>query len=113
MSYELYHYLHLLGLILVFLGYGSLFSEKGVRLAMILTGAGAVVNLVTGFGMLAKMQILSSLPAWAWIKVVLWVAIAGVPVLAKRRVLPNAAVVAIGALLGAALAWFGWYKPTF
>lgn len=113
MSYELYHYLHLLGPILIFLGYGRLFSEQGMRTAMILTGAGAVLNLVTGFGLLAKMNLLSPFPAWAWIKLGLWLAIAGLPVLAKRRVLPPPAVVGLGALVGAALAWMGWFKPSF
>lgn len=113
MSLQLYHYLHLLGLIVVFLGYGSLLSGDGAKTALKWTGAGALVSLVSGFGMLAKMGLFTTMPTWAWIKLGLWLVIAGLPVLAKRRILTGPAVVVLGALVGAGLAWLGFFKPAF
>ena len=49
---------------------------------MALTGTGALVNLVSGFGLLAKMSLFHPLPGWAWLKLALWLAIALLPVLA-------------------------------
>ena len=113
MSLPLYHYLHLLGLIVVFLGYGSLLTSDGAKTALKWTGAGALLILVSGFGMLAKIGILAPMPAWAWIKIGLWLVLAGLPVLAKRRVLQGPVVALLGALVGAGLTWLGLFKPTF
>ena len=61
---------------------------------------------------LAATLAFSPLSAWAQGKLGLWLVIAGLPVLAKRRVLPAGFVVVLGALVGAALAGLGWFKPT-
>lgn len=108
MSLQTYHYLHLLGLILVFTGFGALLSPDGFKSAMKWHGIGLVISLVSGFGMLAKLGIMGSMPVWVWIKIALWLVLGFLPVLAKRRVLAPAAVVVIAFIIGAVLAYIGY-----
>jgi NAD/NADP transhydrogenase beta subunit len=114
MSLPFYHYLHLIGLILVFIGFGGLFSSEGAKKAMMWHGIGLVISIVSGFGMLAKLGIMGTMPVWAWIKIGLWLVLGFLPVLAKRRVIAAPLVVLIAAIVGAALAFIGYtYKTGF
>ena len=80
--YNFYRVLHLVGVILVFLSLGGALAlvANGVskdqnewrkRIA-ISHGIGLVLLLVAGFGMLARLGIGGNLPAWAWIKLLIW-----------------------------------------
>jgi hypothetical protein len=111
MSLQVYHILHLLGLMLVFVGFGSLLSTEGAKSAMKWHGIGLVVSLVSGFGMLARLGIFKDWPTWVWIKVGLWLVLGFLPVLAKRRVLSAHIVVLLGVLIGVGMAWLGYLKP--
>lgn len=120
MTVQTYHFIHLIGLIFVFIGFGGLLSQDGARKAMMWHGIGLVISLVTGFGMLAKYN--KMLPEgaasyysyhWVWAKFALWLVLGFLPVLAKRRVLPAKGVVLIAAIVGACLAGLGYFKPTF
>lgn len=113
MSLQTYHYLHIVGLILVFIGFGGLLSSEGARKAMKWHGIGLVISLVSGFGMLAKMGIMSAMPVWVWIKIALWLVLGFLPMLAKRRVLSAQVVVLIAIVVGAVLAYLGYFKPVF
>ncbi len=113
MSLPFYHYLHVIGLILVFIGFGGLFSSEGAKKAMMWHGIGLVISIVSGFGMLAKLGIMGTMPVWAWIKIGLWLVLGFLPVLAKRRVIAAPLVVLIAAIAGAGLAYLGYFKPTF
>ena len=113
MSLPFYHYLHLIGLILVFLGHGGMLSRAGAQKAMMWHGIGLVISIVSGFGMLAKLGIMGTMPVWAWIKIGLWLVLGFLPVLAKRRVIAAPLVVLIAAITGAALAYLGYFKPMF
>ena len=113
MSLQTYHYLHIVGLILVFIGFGGLLSSEGARKAMKWHGIGLVISLVSGFGMLAKMGIMSAMPVWVWIKIALWLVLGFLPLLAKRRVLSAQVVVLIAIVVGAVLAYLGYFKPVF
>lgn len=113
MSLQTYHILHLVGLILVFVGFGGLLSSDGARKAMKWHGIGLVISLVSGFGMLAKMGIMGSMPVWVWIKIALWLVLGFLPVLSKRRVLSAPVVVLIAMVVGAVLAYLGYMKPVF
>lgn len=113
MSLPFYHYLHLIGLILVFVGIGGLLSSEGAKKAMKWHGIGLLISLVSGFGMLAKMGIMGSMPKWVWAKIVLWLVLGFLPVLAKRRVLAAPAVVLLAVIVGAALGYLGYFKPAF
>lgn len=120
MSIPVYHFLHLIGLILVFIGIGGLLSSEGAKKAMMWHGIGLVISLVSGFGMLAKYN--KMLPEgapsyytyhWIWAKFALWLVLGFLPVLAKRRVIAAPLVVLIAAICGAGLAALGYFKPQF
>lgn len=120
MDIPTYHILHLLGLIFVFIGFGGLLSSEGSKKAMKWHGIGLVISLVSGFGMLAKMS--KGLPEgapslytqhWVIVKIVLWLVLGFLPVLAKRRVIAAPIVVLIAALIGLGLACLGYLKPAF
>lgn len=113
MSLQVYHLLHLIGLILVFVGFGGLLSSEGAKKAMKWHGIGLVISFVSGFGMLAKLGISWPWPVWVWIKFALWLVLGFLPVLAKRRVLSAQVVVLIAIIIGAVLAYLGYFKPAF
>jgi hypothetical protein len=114
MSLQTYHFLHLIGLIFVFIGFGGLLSSEGAKKAMMWHGIGLVISLVSGFGMLAKLGIMGAMPTWVWIKIALWLVLGFLPVLAKRRVLAAPLVVLMAVIVGAALAYIGYtYKFGF
>ena len=108
MSLQVYHYLHLIGLILVFAGFGALLSNDSYKSAMKLHGIGLLISLVSGFGMLAKLGIFKEMPWWVWVKIALWLVLGVLPVLAKRRVLNPGAVVMLAVIIGGVLAYLGY-----
>jgi hypothetical protein len=120
MTLQTYHFLHLIGLILVFIGFGGLLSSEGAKKAMKWHGIGLVISLVSGFGMAAKYSKLLPPDApsyysqpWVIAKFVLWLVLGFLPVLAKRRVLSPSVVVLIAIVVGAVLAYLGYFKPAF
>lgn len=120
MSLQTYHFLHLIGLICVFVGFGGLLSSEGAKKAMKWHGIGLVISLVSGFGMAAKYSKLLPPEApsyymqpWVIAKLVLWLVLGFLPVLAKRRVLSAQVVVLIAIIVGAVLAYLGYFKPVF
>lgn len=112
MSPQIYHIIHLLGLIGVFIGFGALLSGNS-KAAMKWHGTGLLISLVSGFGMVAKLHIPIMSSPWLLTKIGLWLVLGFLPVLAKRRVLSASAVVSIAAVIGAALAYLGYMKPGF
>ena len=86
MSVEIYSSVHIIGIILTFIGIvGMLFNkaidlDKGLekRLFAIIHGLGLVLALVAGFGMLAKLN----LPFSGWVigKLVIWLLLGLSPV---------------------------------
>ena len=110
MSLQFYHYLHLIGLILVCVGYGGLLSSERAKSAMMWHGIGLLISFVSGFGMLAKMGMSWPWPLWIWIKVALWLVLGFLPVLAKKKILSGPSVVKLAILTGAALAYLGYFK---
>jgi hypothetical protein len=113
LSLPVYHYLHLIGLILVFVGIGGLLSSEGAKKAMMWHGIGLVISFISGFAMLSKMGFMSPMPKWVMIKIALWLVLGFLPVLAKRRVVTASVVVMLAVIVGAALAALGYFKPQF
>ena len=114
MSYEFYKILHLAGVMLVFTSIGGFLAlsntqPKYNKLVSILHGIGLLVILVSGFGITAKLQL--GFPAWVIAKLVLWLVIALLLVVAKKRIFPPAGAVSLAILLGIVLAWLGTMKP--
>lgn len=94
MSYEFYKILHLIGLILLFFGFGGLLLaayskielKKPARIMGFVThGFGLLFILVSGFGMAARLGLMTGLPTWLKVKVTIW-ALLGVSIsLVKRK----------------------------
>ena len=72
-------------------------------------GIGLVIMAVSGFGILAKLKL--GFPHFAYVKILLWLILGGLPVLAKRRLLPTGALIAIALGVVAVGAWLGFTKP--
>lgn len=116
-----YNLLHFLGIFLLVTGLagvafhaangGTKGNSKTRRLASTLHGLGAVLILVSGFGSLAKLGIMSSLPGWAWAKIVVWLVLGGLIVLPYRRPQQAGLVAVLVPLLAFLAAYLAIYKP--
>ncbi|HEY2572649.1 MAG TPA: hypothetical protein VGH65_01230 [Verrucomicrobiaceae bacterium] len=115
MSLPFYHIIHLVSVMMLFVGTGlGLAAVDHVsprKCGAILRGIALLLLLVTGFGMLAKLGIMKSIPLWAWIKVAIWLIAAVLPVFVKRKMISGTIAVFIALALGAVAAWLGYLKP--
>lgn len=120
MSYEFYKIMHILGLICLFAGIAiiatlvmlSMWSNKGARiLGFVLHGLGLVLMLVGGFGMAARLQLFGSLPPWIHAKIGIWVLMALVVSLLKRKPKWVYPVLMTSIVLGTVAAWVAITKP--
>jgi len=123
MSLLTYKVIHILGLLLTFIPLGALAlhamnggdreSNRSRKWVMVSHGVGLVLLLVSGFGMLARLQIGHGepWPAWVWIKIVIWVTAGGLVALVVR--VPRLARLwwVVVPLLGTVAAWVALYKP--
>ena len=113
MSYEFYKILHLAGLVTLFASLGALTVVQSDKRKpfMALHGIAAVVMLVAGFGLLARLQLMKSWDVWIYGKLIIWLALGATPVILRRK--PNLAlpVLIVSILLGAAAAFLAITKP--
>ncbi|MEQ1749061.1 MAG: hypothetical protein ABL974_06535 [Prosthecobacter sp.] len=113
MPLAIYHIAHIIGLIFVFIGFGAQLSSDSARSAMKWHGTGLVISLISGFGLLAKLQIFAAMPTWVWIKIALWLVLGFLPVLARRRVLAPHAVILLAVIVAGFMGYLGYMKPVF
>lgn len=94
MSYETYKIIHLVSIVLLFSGLMGLLAIRmaGVelvsrtkKLVFISHGIGTLFVLVSGFGLLARLGLISALPGWVYGKVIIWVLLAGAVSVVKRK----------------------------
>lgn len=96
LSSATYQLLHVLGFILVFMALGALSlhamnggtrNSNGARALVAIThGLGILLILVAGFGMLARLGAMSGgMPGWVWVKVFVWLLLAGLIVVPYRK----------------------------
>ena len=116
LDYNVYKIIHIVGLVLVFLGIGAVLlgardSGRPPRSAAALHGIGLLVMLVGGFGMMARLEIEFPWPVWLFGKLGVWIVLAIMPVLARRGVARGAVGVLLAIGLVAASAWLAIYKP--
>lgn len=92
---------------------GSRATSGARRLVAALHGLGALLILVGGFGMLARLDLPpgSGFPGWLWIKIVVWVLLAGAAAVPYRRPGLAAPLLFIVPLLAGVAAWAAVYKP--
>lgn len=120
MPYEFYKVLHIVGILMVFLALGgaALAGTAGLgkdhpwRKPLALThGLGMLIVLVGGFGLLARLKFTGwPWPGWAVLKLVIWILLGGLLVLAKRQ---QGGRIAwwIALLLGGTAAYLAIFKP--
>lgn len=93
MSYQFYKLLHILGIMLLFFGFGGVLiphlsghnlTGKAKMMAFVTHGIGMLLLLVAGFGLLAKLG-LDSIPGWVIIKIVVWFFLGIGIALARRK----------------------------
>mgnify|MGYP000383259431 CR=1 FL=1 len=107
----IYKTIHLVGLVIFLLGLGGAIAatREQFKPYAILHGIGLFVMLLGGFGMQARLgyDILS--PALVT-KLLIWLVLGGLLVVAKRQVLPKAAIWSIVIVLAGAAAYIGVSK---
>ena len=97
MTYDFYRVLHFVGLLSLFMGLGGSILAysalpEGMRLKLssrmllgVSHGAGLLLILLGGFGMLAKKSIFTfPFPNWVWVKIALWITLAALFTCIKR-----------------------------
>jgi len=118
MSYQFYTWLHLVGVFMVIMSLGGLAFSARVAdpqthplkmKAVLFHGVGLLIVIVAGFGLLAKTGV--GFPAWAIAKMVIWLCLGGILVLAKRK--PSMAIPVwwIVFILAGLAGWLAIFKP--
>jgi hypothetical protein len=107
----IYKIIHFVGLIVLFLGIGSLITADpkkpaAFRLPAMIHGIGLLLILVSGFGLQAKLKL--GFPVWMISKLVILLALGGSIALIKRKILPPVAVYVLAIILGGIAAYLGF-----
>lgn len=92
MNANVYQVLHLVGILMVFLGYGALLARSMAapdnvsvrKLGSITSGIGLLLVLVAGFGLISKIGYSFTAP-WLLVKLLVWFALGGLIVLINRK----------------------------
>lgn len=121
LSSATYQLFHVLGIILVFMALGAVSlhamnggtrdSNTARALVAITHGVGLLLILVAGFGMLARLGMSGGLPGWVWMKVLVWLLLAGLIVVPYRKPEWSKAIWFAIPILGVVAAYSVFYKP--
>ncbi|MFP4156370.1 MAG: hypothetical protein ACLFU4_02015 [Opitutales bacterium] len=92
MPFYIYQILHILGIIMVFVGYGALLARaltgsedaRVKKLGSITSGVGLVLILVAGFALISKMNYSFTTP-WLVVKMVIWLVLGGLIAVINRK----------------------------
>ncbi len=93
MPYEFYKFLHFVGLFTLITMIGAVIYQtwshgdatiKARRWLMIFHGIAVTIILVSGFGLMAKLGMMSGWPPWIWVKLATWTFVIVVPSLVMR-----------------------------
>ncbi len=93
-SYEIYKIIHLIAIVLLFSGLVGLLTvqmsggvlAKPVRsLVFASHGLGLVLLLISGFGLAARLGLISGLPGWIFVKLGIWLVLGAAISLIKRK----------------------------
>ncbi len=95
MDYRFYLVMHFVGILLVFLAFGSMIARSALqpdnvswrKFGGITSGVGLLFLLVGGFGLLAKFNY--GFPGWAMIKFAIWLALGAMTAVINKK--PQAA----------------------
>jgi hypothetical protein len=122
MPIEVYKLLHLLGIMLLFASLGGM-AILGLRggeerevapLRKLLTighGVALLVVFVAGFGLMARLGIMSGWPTWIYIKLALWLVLGAAVAVVRRTPELGRVWLFLLPLVGAAAAWVAFTHP--
>ena len=87
-----YQILHIVGITMIFMGYGALLARSLIKsedisvrkLGSVTSGIGLLIVFVAGFGMIAKLGYSYTSP-WLIVKILIWVALGGIIGLINRK----------------------------
>lgn len=94
MSIEIYKIIHVVGISLLFFGFGAVLIQSllmpsakgnGRRIGFITHGLGLLFLFVSGFAMAGKSGLMSEMPLWVKLKIAIWVWAGLLITVAKRR----------------------------
>ncbi len=118
---ELYRAIHLIAIMLLFVSFGGLAmvvaaggsreSNPNRKLLAALHGTAAFLVLLGGFGMLARLGLVSGFPGWVWLKLLLWVVLTFLVLLPYRRPALAKPLFLLYPVLGGVAAWSAIFKP--
>lgn len=108
--------LHLLGVFLVFSGFGALAfagdaEPRASKLGSMAHGIGLVIVLITGISLLVSWGLGGGMPLWAWGKIVIWLALGGCIVAFKRAPDLRVPFFFLLPVLGAIAGWLALAHP--
>jgi len=104
------HALHVTAALGAFAALGSIcLSERHGKGATILHGVSLLLLLLLGLHLLFAKELVKS-GGWWHTKIVLWLVLGAAPALAKRKLMPPAALLGLCLLVGAAAAFLGHAK---
>jgi hypothetical protein len=122
-SHAFYNVVHIVGIVLAMsalgataihaLNGGTRQTNRARALVAALHGAGVLLILVGGFGMLARLGFRhgANFPGWLWVKLAVWVAVAALVVVPYRRPALAKPVYLALPILGGVAAYMAIYKP--
>ncbi|MCA9709469.1 MAG: hypothetical protein KDK70_26750 [Myxococcales bacterium] len=119
---EFYKVLHVLGILLLFATLGGLAvlglrggddREVGSLRKQLTIGHGVAMLMVfvAGFGMMARLGIMSGWPTWIYIKIALWLVLGAAVALVRRVPEMGRVWLVLLPLVGAAAAWVAFTHP--
>jgi len=111
MDYILLKTLHIAGVIALFTSLGVLLAESSPtckKRATILHGISLLLIAGVGFTMLGKPPMAQH---WWEAKIVIWLYLGAVPVLAQRTAIPRPLLLVLSLLAGATAAYLGMARP--
>lgn len=119
-SYEIYKFIHLVGLTITVFSLGAMALQMALqrsadfkyrKLIASGHGIGALLLLLGGFGMLARLGIVQNMPTWVYIKIAIWLVVGALIVPMKRKPQYSSWLWALTIILVAAAAWTAIFKP--
>lgn len=114
MDPTIYRQIHLIGVIVLFLGLGGMLShagrdQKAPWVYAVLHGLGLLAILVAGFGSQARLEL--GFPGWLLVKIGVWILLAALPFLVRRGWIPAFLAWLVAAGLGGLAVWLAVLKP--
>jgi len=107
----IYKIIHFIGIIVLFLGIGSLIASDpkkpaALRRPAMIHGIGILLLLVSGFGLSAKLKI--GFPTWMIAKLVILLLLGALIVVIKRKLIPTPVIYLLAIILGGVAAYLGF-----